>query len=56
MEVTNRRTFDPAMQAELRAKMSTAQSVQNDMARQHLDRLLQDIQKGEDQKRDWKPR
>ena len=56
MKLTNRRTFDPALQREVQAKQTTEQSVQTDIARQQLQRLLDDINRGDDQRRDWKPR
>lgn len=56
MKLTNKRTYDPALQREVQAKQTTEQSVQTDIARQQLQRLLDDIQRGDEQSRDWKPR
>lgn len=56
MELTNRSTHDPEFKKKIEASRSTEQTVQTDMARANLQRLLDDIKKGEDQKRDWRPR
>lgn len=56
MSATNKYSYDPELMRELEAKKSMEQQVQTDIARDQLQRLLDDIQSGTDQKRDWKPR
>jgi hypothetical protein len=55
MEVTNRYNSDPEMLRKLESKKTTEQAVQTDIARDQLQRLLDDIKSGKDQQRDWKP-
>jgi prephenate dehydrogenase len=55
MDFTNRYTQDPEMLRELESSKTTEQQVQTDIARQQLQKLLDDIKSGEDQKRSWKP-
>lgn len=56
MSATNKYSYDPELMRELEAKKSTEQHVQTDLARDQLQRLLDDIKSGKDQQRDWKPR
>lgn len=56
MSATNKYSYDPELMRQLESKKSMEQSVQTDIARDQLQRLLDDIKSGEDQKRDWKPR
>lgn len=56
MEFTNQYTQDPELLRELESNKTTEQQVQTDIAKQQLQRLLDDIKSGEDQKRSWKPR
>ena len=56
MQLTNRSTFDPELQKKVAKRHNMEQDVQTDMAQHNLQRLLDDIKRGEDQKRDWRPR
>jgi hypothetical protein len=55
MKVTNQVTLDPKHTAEIARFKTTTDTVQTDIARAHLQRLLTDIERGEDQKRGWRP-
>lgn len=56
MNATNKYSYDPELMRELESKKSMEQTVQTDIARDQLQRLLDDIKSGEDQRRDWKAR
>lgn len=55
MKLTNQAAFDPKHTAKIAQLKTTEESVQTDVAKAHLQRLLTDIEKGDDQKRSWKP-
>jgi hypothetical protein len=56
MQLTNRSTFDPKLQRQVARRKTTEQDVQTDTAKANLQRLLDDIKRGDDQKRDWRAR
>lgn len=56
MSLTNKSTYNIELQSKVEKRKTSEEAVQTDMARAHLQRLLDDIQKGDDQKRNWKPR
>ena len=56
MQMTNKATYDPDLQKEIAKRKTSEDGVQTDLAQQQLQRLLTDIEKGDDQKRGWKPR
>lgn len=56
MHLTNRQTYDPELKKELEAKVSVEQRAQTSAAQLQLQRLLDDIKDGTDQKADWRPR
>jgi hypothetical protein len=56
MQLTNKRTHDPALKQGLESKMSVEQRAQTAVAQQQLQRLLNDVKDGRDQKADWRPR
>ena len=55
MSWTNQRTMDPEQAKRIEANMTPDQRYQTDMAMRTVQKLLDDIQSGKEQKRGWKP-
>jgi len=55
LDATYQRVSDPEVTKRLAARVSPDQRYQTDMAMQTVQKLLDDIKSGKEQKRGWKP-